>query len=179
MNLLSILCMVLSLAFLVTGAGFFVLSRIYPTAQSFEEKADHPALSDQGDRVLWEMGQGRSFVDKDRRTDPLSRRSFFARAALSLSAMLISSRMAHGLTVMPSLPKPSDGADPTGSGTPKGATSSEEDGQQDHTDTHNDFDVHSDNMISHQDTTLKNGHYDVPHSDFISTHIDTHNDVDN
>jgi hypothetical protein len=93
-----------------------------------------------------------------------------------LSAMVISSRMARGLSAGPSLRKLVDADSSSESALPRGAALAEGEGQQDHTDTHNDFDVHSDNMMSHQDTTYAKGHYDVPHSDFISGHWDTHND---
>jgi hypothetical protein len=171
-NLISILCIVVSLVFFAAGAGFFLLVRRSQSLQSSEEKSSHRALADQGDRVLWEVSQGWSFVDKNPRKDPLSRRSFFSRAALGISAMLISSSMARGLTDAPSLRKLADGADSPESGLPRDGAFKEQ-----HTDTHNDFDVHNDNMISHQDTTFRNGnHYDVPHVDAISGHWDTHND---
>jgi len=171
MNLISILCIVVSLGFFAAGAAFFLLSRRSPAGQSFEEKRSRAVL-DQGDQVLWEVSQGWSFVDKNPRKDPLSRRSFFSRAALGISAVLISSSMARGLTDAPSLRKLGDAQDSPESDLPRDGTF-----QEQHTDTHNDFEVHNDNMMSHQDTTFRNGnHYDVPHVDAISGHWDTHND---
>jgi hypothetical protein len=172
MNLISIFCIVVSLGFFAAGAGFFLLVRRSQAGRSREEKRSRSALADQGDRVLWEVSQGWSFVDENPRKDPLSRRSFFSRAAFGISAMLISSSMARGLTDAPSLQKLGDAQDSPESGLPRDGAF-----QEQHTDTHNDFEVHNDNMMSHQDTTFRNGnHYDVPHVDAISGHWDTHND---
>jgi hypothetical protein len=189
MNHVSIFCIGFSGCFLLAGAVLFFLSRRNSSSrQSFDSSRDRAVMDERGDRVIWEMGQGFPLVDKGGDTTMLERRVFFSRAVLGIFGTFVGWRMARGSTDTALLKKI---AEVGGSGTPnklKGSgpssTSQASAGEeremaflqdQSHGDSHNDFPLHTDNMISHQDSMIRGAHYDVPHNDQTG-HIDVHSD---
>jgi hypothetical protein len=189
MNVISVVSIGLSASFLIAGAVLFFLSRRGSSPrQSIDGNRDRAVMDDRGDRVIWETGQGWPLVNKEADAMIPTRRAFFARAALGSVAAIVSWRLARGSadtrllekigrTNAPGTPSPLKGAGHGTSVPSTGAVKEMAFFQQDHSDSHQDFEVHGDDLLQHQDATNPRGmHYDIPHGDGGSTHFDTHSD---
>ena len=180
MNLMSIVGIALSGVFLIVAAVFFLLSRRHSSSgRPLDSNHDRVVVDDRGDRVIWEMGQSWPLVNKEAEAKMLTRRAFVPRAVLGISAFFVGWGLTRGSTDAQSLQK-MGGTGAQGAGmTLDGAEArrSAAPFQQDHNDSHNDFETHGDNMISHQDETNARGiHFDVPHNDLDTGHFDIHSD---
>jgi hypothetical protein len=181
MSLIAVVSLCISAAFMLTGAVLFVLSLRKAAQPEREQDPAWRAPEDGSDRVLWELGQDWPLVDPQTRENKLTRRGFASRLALGVFAAAAGWAATRGWADTRPLPRTA-GSGPTVTAARTetgGSTQIALNGQQEHNDTHNDFETHGNNMTPHQDyTNPRNGaHFDVPHYDQDTGHFDLHNDA--
>ncbi len=181
MNSTTIVCFGVSTVFLTVGIVLFALSRRNSARELVEKRRGQAVIDDRDDRIIWEMGRGLPLVDSQSADKAMTRRGFVPRFVLGIFAALAGSPMARGWADALPLPKRADSvADgPAARGeTDANTLIASNAPQQDHNDTHNDFETHGDNMTPHQDAYPRPGvHFDVPHYDQDTGHFDIHNDA--
>lgn len=180
MSWISIVGLGLSVAFMLAAAVLFFLSRRRVSQQSPEEGQPWRAAEDRSGRILWELGRDWPLVDPQTNKSKLTRRGFVPRFALGIFAAMAGWAVARGWADTPPLSKTAGPG--TDGPAPRKETNSNTqiatNAQQDHNDSHNDFETHGDNLTPHQDAYPRPGvHFDVPHYDQDTGHFDLHNDA--